>query len=611
MNQSISEVSRQLSQRAEEIARHLLPNGKREGAEWRVGSADGESGKSLAVHLTGAKAGVWADFAAGAGGDLLDLWALVKGCGLGEALRAAKDYLGIESVPVFVGSSTKSYRSPDRPDCRRPVIGSPVMEYLTKQRGIEASTLAVYKVAETDSEIIFPLMRDGELLNVKYLSIDRDAKGKKITRFESGCMLALFGWQAVPDTAREILICEGEIDALSWFQFGIPALSVPNGAKSFTWLENEFEFLERFETINLSWDMDGDGRQGVAEAIDRLGRYRCRVVELPYKDANECLQNNVTAEAMRGYVSNAKSHDPAELKRASYYVEEVIDEFYPPNGKEVGFSSPWSKLDGLLQFRPGEYSVWSGFNKSGKTTILNQIILKGMNEGERACIASLEIKPRKLLRRLTRQLTASRLPLVETIRDAHFWYDGRLWIFDLVGQAKAERLFQVFEYARQRYGIKQFVIDSLMRCGIAGDDYNAQKAISDGCAEFATAHDAHVHLVAHSKKGDDSDMDFSTLDVKGSGDITDLAHNIFGVRRNKKKEKLIEDLAMRHQMIPAELLSEPDAFLICDGTREGEWIGKAGLWFHRDSLLYLQSPDESPRSYLGIEDNHERREEYF
>lgn len=58
-------VAQQLSRRAEEIARHLLPNGKRNGAEWCVGSTSGVEGQSLKVHLTGEKAGVWSDFATG------------------------------------------------------------------------------------------------------------------------------------------------------------------------------------------------------------------------------------------------------------------------------------------------------------------------------------------------------------------------------------------------------------------------------------------------------------------------------------------------------------------------------------------------------------------
>jgi twinkle protein len=614
---NISEISRQLNSRAEEIARRLLPNGRRDGHEWRAGSIGGEKGDSLGVHLSGDKAGVWSDFAAGkSGADLLDLWAAVKGIGLSEALREAKSYLGIVE-PSFVGPVKKEYRKPERPAlAKRLESGSDVMEYLTGERRISAATLAAYQVAEGDDAngpcIVFPFKCDtGEtdngnpglsLVNIKYLSLNRNENGKKITRFESGCMMTLFGWQAIPETAREVVICEGEMDALSWFESGVPALSVPNGAKSFTWLENEFEALERFEVIYLSWDMDADGRAGVAEAIDRLGRQRCRVVGLPFKDANECLQNGVSAEQMHGFVGDAQSCDPAELKRASVFVDEVIDEFYPSGGVEPGFASPWPKLDKLIWFRPGEFSLWSGFNKSGKTTMLNHVMLSGMSQRERICIASLEIKPRKLLKRMTRQSTAERQPKVETIRDAHIWYDGKLWMFDLVGKAKTERLFEVFEYARQRYGITQFVIDSLMRCGIAKDDYNAQADFGDACAEFSTSHNVNVHLVAHSNKSG-RDREFSRLDVRGAGELADLAHNIYAVAKNEKKEKAIELCITTHQNIPQQTLDEPDAYLICDGTRDGEWTGRAGLWFEPDSLQYLETPNARPLLYISPDES--------
>ena len=69
----VSEISARLAERAEEVARALLPNGRRCGAEWRCGSIGGEPGGSLGVRRTGAKAGVWRDFATEEGGDLIDL----------------------------------------------------------------------------------------------------------------------------------------------------------------------------------------------------------------------------------------------------------------------------------------------------------------------------------------------------------------------------------------------------------------------------------------------------------------------------------------------------------------------------------------------------------
>lgn len=601
----ITEISQMLKHRAEEIARFLLPGGKRQGQEWCVGNLQDSPGDSLKIRLTGQKIGLWSDFASGQrGADLLDLWAAVKGITLAEALRQAKDYLGV-TEPQFVGSRKKTHQRPQKPPCQRVEEGSEVWAYLLG-RGFDPRLLPevvqAYHLREGQGangpEILFPYIRQNELLNVKYLSLTRTDEGKKRTRLESGCEMSLFGWTAIPDDAREVVICEGEIDALSWFQNLIPALSVPNGAKSFTWIENELENLERFETIYLSWDMDADGRAGVMEALDRLGRHRCRVVELPFKDANECLQQGVSATDMHRYLAQATSSDPSELKRASVYVEEVIREFYPVLGVEPGFPPPWSKAQSLLRFRPAEMSVWSGFSGTGKTTMLNQIILAGMDRDERACIASLEIKPRKLLKRMTRQATGQRLPDEDVIRATHSWYDDRLWLFELVGAAKVQRLFEVFEYARKRYGITQFVLDSLMRCGIDEDDYNGQKEIANLAAEFATTHDVHFHLVAHSRKRESESHEGSRLDVKGTGTITDLAHNVFIVWKNREKEKAVE-AARAQGLIPADdILEKPDGLLICDKSREGEWTGKVSLWFEAESLQFVEVQGGRPYIYV-------------
>ena len=46
-----SDIAAQLASQAEDLCRHLLPAGRREGREWRCGSVQGEPGKSLNVHL--------------------------------------------------------------------------------------------------------------------------------------------------------------------------------------------------------------------------------------------------------------------------------------------------------------------------------------------------------------------------------------------------------------------------------------------------------------------------------------------------------------------------------------------------------------------------------
>jgi twinkle protein len=245
---------------------------------------------------------------------------------------------------------------------------------------------------------------------------------------------------------------------------------------------------------------------------------------------------------------------------------------------------------GKLLLRPAELSIWTGINGHGKSQMLGQVLLGAMEQGARVCIASLEIKPKRLLYRLVRQATGTAVPSREYIRQVHHWLDGRLWLFDVTGSAKGERIIEVFRYARKRYGITHFVIDSLMKTGIAEDDYREQKAFVENLCDFKNEFDCHVHLVAHARKGEDESRAPNKLDVKGTGAITDLADNVFSVWRNKRKEAGKADA------------DAPDGVLYCDKSRNGEWEGLVHPWFDKESFQYFGRSDQRPRPYAPFEE---------
>lgn len=96
MRTEARDIAHMLAQRAEDLCAVLLPSGKRDGGEWRVGSLMGEPGQSLSIRITGARAGVWKEFNGTAAGDALDLVAAVNCNGdIGAAIRWAKGWLGI------------------------------------------------------------------------------------------------------------------------------------------------------------------------------------------------------------------------------------------------------------------------------------------------------------------------------------------------------------------------------------------------------------------------------------------------------------------------------------------------------------------------------------
>lgn len=92
-------ISELLAQRAEAMARDLLPNGQRRGNEWLAlcpWRVDRHVG-SFMVTLTGPYAGRWNEYATGENGDLLDLIRKVRGISLVDAARWAETWLGIST----------------------------------------------------------------------------------------------------------------------------------------------------------------------------------------------------------------------------------------------------------------------------------------------------------------------------------------------------------------------------------------------------------------------------------------------------------------------------------------------------------------------------------
>ena len=348
----ITELKHELARSVGGVAQHLLPNGRREGSEWRCGSTSGEAGKSLGVHLSGEKAGVWSDFGASEGGDLLDLWVATQGISLREAITEAKNYLGIHE-PQFDKPRTKAWVRPQKPRCQAPQ--SKVLSYLLDVRKLTSDAIEAYKIGEDGENIIFPFMHGNELVMAKYRPAIDGGTPKPTT---AGCKPVLFGWQAIPEDARSVTITEGEIDAMSMWDYGFPALSLPfgggKGAKH-AWIDHEYHRLDQFETIYLALDSDGPGQEATAEIADRLGKHRCRIVKLPYKDANECRQKNVSVAQIEGAFHLSAYLSPEELRGVEEYADEVSELFFPEeNSKSIGYDLPWDKFKDLIKFRPGE-----------------------------------------------------------------------------------------------------------------------------------------------------------------------------------------------------------------------------------------------------------------
>jgi twinkle protein len=330
------EVEAKLKERALDVAQHLLPSGKREAGEWICGNLDGQKGRSLKVNLAG-KVGVWCDFAGDGGGKtLMSLWCSVRQQPFRVCIKEAKDFLGIRDgwqnpnagnhpgpVPVKPDESSWRKVSESWAKCGPLVEGGPVWLYLVEQRRLDPQVVALYDIREiiTYGEwvMVFPYwpapleefasVDVGQAPLPDWLKFEKLARvdGKKKEWTSPQPQKSLFGVQLSRHPAfnkcRDVLICEGEKDAVTWAGYGCAArgllpVSVPFGAKwkgqhkdmpspNREWLDRNWDWLQGFETVYVAMDGDESGKRAAADIILEIGPRRCRLVELMEKGKTE------------------------------------------------------------------------------------------------------------------------------------------------------------------------------------------------------------------------------------------------------------------------------------------------------------------------------------
>jgi 5S rRNA maturation endonuclease (ribonuclease M5) len=97
-----------LARRAEDLVRELFPLARIQRGEARVGSIGGEVGESLAIQLTGERAGQWIDHASPEDhGDLIALWERLEGRTFPEAQDDLERWCGLSSAPAFTSRVRK------------------------------------------------------------------------------------------------------------------------------------------------------------------------------------------------------------------------------------------------------------------------------------------------------------------------------------------------------------------------------------------------------------------------------------------------------------------------------------------------------------------------
>lgn len=465
-----------------------------------------------------------------------------------------------------------------RPKTAIGAIADPVVAYLAGRK-ISRATADHFRVGSKDGNtLMFPYHRNGELINVKY----RNIYDKKKMWTETAAEAILFNHDQVGQNEHFLIICEGELDAMALFEYGIEAASIPMGAGNFQWVENEWEFLERFKKIYICFDNDPAGQKPLYSLVHKLGAWRCRQVILPAKDANDCLKNGVPTEIISECFSNSLDFPPTYLATPLQFKDEVHELF--TNKPELnGVKTAWPWLTKILRgWRKEELTIWSGRNGSGKSTILNQHLLDMAGKEIKTCIASLEIPAKRYLRWAVIQQLEKTFPSTKEINNVLESLEGTIYIVNSHEELTPQEIFDVFEYAARRYDVQHFIVDSLSRVRLPGlEDLKEEKKFVSDLLSFAKKYGCHVHLVAHPRKMTKDHDRPGKMDIRGAGAITDLAHNVLITWRPDEDEKAESKKPL------------PDMLLMIKKNREFGTEGSIKMIFNPETKKFYDTPQPS------------------
>lgn len=248
--------------------------------------------------------------------------------------------------------------------------------------------------------IAIPYFRKGKVVGRKYRTI----KGEKRFSQDKGSEQCLYNLEVIEEIKAmpaetqktvQLVITEGEMDAIVAMQCGYFAVSVPNGAPDKP-VENEestkFDYLNdlpRSCVIIVASDADEPGQILAHEIGARVGYHRCKWVQYP----KGCKDLNDTFKRFGEKGVNMVLKDKAKFGNISGLVKLSDIPTTPPLPTYECGISPIISTNVLL--RPGDIMVLSGFPSMGKSTVANCIAAKmAKNYGWHVTLAPFESRVR-------------------------------------------------------------------------------------------------------------------------------------------------------------------------------------------------------------------------
>ena len=474
-------------------------------------------------------------------------------CGAhGNMITLSQDFnfsLGVAADAYY--RQTKTFR---RLKMKKPVPKPFAVEWMAG-RGISETVVEQYGITsrkDNPQALVFPFYdENNELQFVKYRNTDPEKiveHGKEWC--EKNCKPILFGMAQCNPENKTLILTEGQIDSLSVAEAGIEnAVSVPTGARGFTWVPYCWDFLGRFETLIVF----GDHERGEITLLDEMRkRFDGTVKHVREEDYKDCKDAN---DILRKYGKDAvKAAVEKAVIVANPKIISLASVARVDLSKLEKFSTGFDMLDKTIGgFYLGQLIILTGERGDGKSTLASQFATFAIKAGYSVFFYSGELMDWYFRAWFDFQIAGSRnINGIQTKFgiDYHIdanvmpkmeeWYAEKMFLYNnsiVKDDSEEETLIKTIQSAIKQYGCRVLFIDNLMTAmsdDLSSDIYREQTKFVKELTVIAKTFNVLIFLIAHPKKR--NGMEFSNDDVAGSSNVTNLADVIIRYMRPSEQD---------------------------------------------------------------------------
>lgn len=447
-------------------------------------------------------------------------------------------------------------------------LSSNVVQWFAS-RGINQQTITGMKITEgpeympqqkkETNTIQFHYFEGNDLVNTKYRT------SRKEFKLESNAELIPYNINGILKST-EVYITEGELDALTLIQMGLPVISVPNGASDNTSYLNRFmePLLMNKETVYIAVDTDTKGVILRDALVRRFGPERCKVVYHwgeGCKDANDCLMK-YGVEGVAKMLAQAEYVPVPDISKLVDF-EIDLDELFD-KGLQKGHTIGHPNFDEFCSFETKRIAVVTGMPGSGKSEFMDEIavLLNARYDWKFGYFSPenfpLRYHASKIISKITgKSFSRYHLPEDE-YSEAKAYVNDNFFFICPREKFTLETILDRARYLVRRYGVRGIVLDPWNRLehlippGMTETAYISEAL--DVISNFAQREDVLVFIIAHPTKlkklPGKAEYDPPTMyDISGSANFANKADYGICVHRYKNlgyTEAIVQKVKFRH-----------------------------------------------------------------